>query len=175
VDPSCETKPICPHEHRGRQSAGLRQNKANFRADRKGREPARSPLPAVRAIMRNKANWPTAGWQPGTIAQNEPNLLRTGRAVAGANRAKRTQFAGAVSGPGGRLCKTNPISACQAPRGAECAKQTQFPPVGRLGPAGCAKQSQLAEGQPCETKPIPAGAAVQTKPIWRGRAMANQP
>ena len=58
MDPSCETKPICPHEHRGRQSAGLRQNKANFRTDRKGQEPPRLPVPSVGAIVRNKANLP---------------------------------------------------------------------------------------------------------------------
>jgi len=46
-----------------RRRAGLRQNKANFRTDRKGQEPTRPPVPTAWAIVRNKANSPAPAAQ----------------------------------------------------------------------------------------------------------------
>ncbi len=66
---SCETKPIHREAQERQVLRGkgvmtnrtlkrLRQNKANFRADRETREPARRSVPSVEAIVRNKANLP---------------------------------------------------------------------------------------------------------------------
>ncbi len=60
----------------------VRQNKANFRPDRVGQGPAQLPVPAVEAIVRNKANWARTRKKSG----GTPNLRR-------ADRAKQSQFA----------------------------------------------------------------------------------
>jgi hypothetical protein len=102
------------------------------------------------------------------IVQNKPNLPPAAPAPAGrlykqtqfgrANCAKQTQFAA-------ELCETNPIFRLWVADREQTGAKT--PPCGlplRASPGGSYKQSQLAAGLWCETKPI----------SLRGRALRGE-
>ena len=98
---------------------------------------------------------------PMPIVRNEPNS-RTGKAMAGANHAKQTQFHRSAGALEGEMCKTNPISG-EAGRwvrpivpnepnlpGLIAPNKANLPPAGKLG---------HRRSRSCETKPISKGVS----------------
>jgi len=110
--------------------------------------------------------------------QNKPNFPPRG-ALAGANRAKRTQFLDCGLGPD--LRRDTPWGLPPRPRRANRAKRSQFAgAVSGPGWADCAKRTQFGEwtgwtrGPVVQTKPVSRhGLSCERKPISPSRARAG--
>ena len=101
-EPIVQNEPIC--RPAGRDMAG-----ANC-AKRTQLPPDGPGGTGLERIMQNEANLSPNRQRRGCeIVQNEPNSPRTGRAGAGANRAKRSQFVPGWGGRVGESCETKPI------------------------------------------------------------------
>jgi hypothetical protein len=162
---SCETEPIWAvglgpggrnAQNKPNWQEPIVRNKANLQIADWGRAFAGWPIArnepnlAGRPVVRNKANFGESGWDRRAKRAKQTQFApgQSGRAAAGANRAKQTQFQVNWAAGTGRWCETKPICSRRDTPPLYYSITPVFQPDAGHSPCGRAGGSSIDFGRP---------------------------